>query len=144
MHKIFGIKENRQYIDREGAHLIPIQNERVGVVQTPKGYFFLGGGLAAGENHVDCIARECMEEAGYLCAVNGRLCSAESYTYLSSVGWFHPIQTYYVGNLLEKVAIAIETDHNFSWVEYGLLRGNMYLEMQNWALEQAWIHMQNL
>ena len=31
----------------------------------------------------------------------------------------------------------IEDDHRFVWVRFEKLRGNMYLEMQNWALEEA-------
>lgn len=39
MHKVFGIKENVDYTDREGVHLIPIRNNQVGVIQTTKGCF---------------------------------------------------------------------------------------------------------
>ena len=55
MHKIFGIKNNVDYFDREGAYLIPIHSNQVGVIQTPKGYFLLGGGLGKGENHITCL-----------------------------------------------------------------------------------------
>ena len=41
MHRVFGIKEDAEYLDREGVYLIPYRNTQVGVVQTPKGYFFL-------------------------------------------------------------------------------------------------------
>ena len=75
MHRVFGIKDNAEYLDREGAYLIPCRNNQVGVVQTPKGYFFLGGGLENGESHLDCIERECIEEVGYFPRVEGRLCS---------------------------------------------------------------------
>ncbi len=47
-HKIFGVKENVKYSDREGTYLIPFKNNKVGVVKTPKGYFLLGGGLEKG------------------------------------------------------------------------------------------------
>ena len=33
MHKIFGIKDNKIYLDRKGAYLIPIRGEKVGVVE---------------------------------------------------------------------------------------------------------------
>lgn len=59
-HKIFGKKEDVNYIDREGAYIIPISNGKVGVVETEKGYFLLGGGLKDGESHSECIERECM------------------------------------------------------------------------------------
>ena len=58
MHKVFGVKENARYFDREGAYIIPVRGEEVGVVRTPKGWFLLGGGIESGESHTDCIARE--------------------------------------------------------------------------------------
>ncbi len=78
MHRVFGIKENAEYFDREGVYLIPFRKTQVGVIQTPKGYFFLGGGLENGESHLDCIERESIEEVGYSTLVEGRLCSAEA------------------------------------------------------------------
>ena len=136
MHKIFGTKEDALYTDREGAYIIPIQGNKVGVVETPKGYFFLGGGLKNGESHVDCIKRECLEEAGYTVVVGEKICSAETYCEHPTIGHFHPIQTYYIGELLEKVAEPIDTDHYFLWLDYDYLQGKMFAEMQNWALKQ--------
>ncbi len=135
-HKIFGIKENVKYLDREGAYLIPYQNNQIGVVKTPKGYFLLGGGLEKEENHLDGIKRECLEEIGFQVCVKEKVCSAETYTKHPTIGYFHPIQTYYFGELLEKVSESIEKDHIFCWVEYEQLKGKMFVEMQNWALEQ--------
>ena len=131
MHKIFGIKEDAEYKDREGAYLIPYSNNQLGVISTPKGYFFIGGGLENGESHSDCIKRECLEETGRLSYIEDKLCSAETYTIHPTIGYFHPIQAYYFGQLL-----ATEKDHILCWVEYEELKGNMFVEMQNWALEQ--------
>ena len=136
MHKTFGTKEDVHYLDREGAYLIPCQNSRIAVVQTSKGYFVLGGGLEKGESHLDCLQRECLEEVGRLPLVQERLCSAEAYIKHPTFGYFHPIQTYYLGELLEKKSDAIETDHVLRWVEYEQLKGKMFVKMQNWALEQ--------
>ena len=136
MHKIFGIKESDEYIDREGAYLIPYRNNQIGVISTPKGYFFIGGGLENGESHSDCIKRECLEETGRLSYIEDKLCSAETYTIHPTIGYFHPIQTYYFGQLLDKVSAPTEKDHILCWVEYEELKGNMFVEMQNWALEQ--------
>lgn len=136
MHGIFGKKENVEYLDREGAYLIPLRNDQIGVIRTPKGYFFLGGGLESGESHIACIERECIEEAGYVPLVKGKLCSAESYSKHPTIGYFHSIQTYYHGELLEEVSAPIEKDHLLCWVDYEKLKGNMFLDMQNWALEQ--------
>ncbi len=137
MHKIFGVKENATYLDREGAYLIPIKDSKIGVVQTPKGYFLLGGGIDKGESHEEAIRRECLEEAGYTVNIKQKLCSAETYTKHPNIGYFHPIQTYYIGELIEKVQEPIESDHKFMWVEYEQLKGKMFEEMQNWAIGMA-------
>ena len=136
MHKIFGTKENAEYFDREGVYLIPRQDNHIGVVRTPKGYFLLGGGLEEGESHSACLERECMEEAGSLPCIEGKLCSAEAYVRHSAIGFFHPIQTYYYGKLLDREATPTETDHVLCWMEYGQIKGKMFSEMQNWALDQ--------
>ena len=137
IHKIFGTKEDASYLDREGAYIIPIKDDKIGVIKTPKGYFLLGGGIDKGESHEDAIRRECLEEAGCTVNINQKLCSAETYTKHPNIGYFHPIQTYYIGELLEKVQEPIESDHEFMWVEYEQLKGKMFAEMQNWAIETA-------
>ena len=136
MHRVFGKKENVEYLSREGAYFIPCRNKQIGVVQTSKGYFFLGGGLENGESHFECIKRECIEEVGFLPYIEGELCSAEAYIKHEIIGYFHPIQTYYYGKLLDINAAPTETDHVLCWIEYDNLKGKMFLEMQNWALEE--------
>lgn len=142
MHQIFGSREHAEYFDREGAYLIPRRGNQIAVIRTAKGYFFLGGGLENGESHLDCIQRECMEEAGCLPCIEGKLCSAEAYITHPTIGYFHPIQTYYFGTLLDKGSAPTEEDHVLCWIEYSQLRGKMFLEMQNWALEQLITHME--
>lgn len=136
MHRIFGTREKAEYLDREGVYLIPRRNDLVGVIQTPKGYFFLGGGLEDGESHIECIERECLEESGCYPYIEGRLCSAEAYIKHSTIGYFHPIQTYYFGTLHDRTSLPTETDHILCWIEYNQLKGKMFVEMQNWALDQ--------
>ena len=140
MHKVFGTKENVQYADRPGAYLIPIRDGQVGLVQTPKGYFLLGGGLEGSESHIACIQRECMEEVGCRVLVKQRLCSAESYCLHSQIGYFHPVQTYYLGDLEAFTDTPSESDHRFLWLPLPQAQGNLFSQMQNWALEQAIAH----
>ena len=138
MHKVFGQKENKTYFDREGAYIVPLRGDEIGVVETPKGFFFLGGGIDAGETDIECITRECMEEAGYQVVIEKKICSAETYSEHPTIGFFHPIQSYYLGELTLKIKEPIEEDHLFKWIKYENLKGKMFLEMQNWALEQVW------
>ena len=137
MHRLFGTKEDAEYFDREGAYLIPFSGSKVGVVRRPEGFFLLGGGVEKGETHKECIERECMEEAGYRVSVGEKVCSAEKYCFYETIGFFHPIQNYYLGALLSKESEPIETDHEFMWVEYSEIKGKMFSEMQEWALEKA-------
>ena len=136
MHKVFGEKQIAEYCDRQGAYLIPYQNGKVAVVKTSKGYFLLGGGLEYNETHQECISREILEEIGYTCCIKCHLCSAEMYTKHPTIGYSHPIQTYYIGHLLEKVSTPTDLDHQLCWIDLNQLIGNMFVQMQNWALEQ--------
>ncbi|MBQ9081926.1 MAG: NUDIX domain-containing protein [Clostridia bacterium] len=138
MHRVFGKKEeNESYLDRRGAYLIPIRDDMVAVVRTPKGYFLLGGGMDDGETDVQCIRRECMEETGCAVGVGERVCSAEKYGKHPTLGWFHPIQTYYLGELLRRERIPEEDDHRLEWVTYEEIRGRMFSDMQGWAITQC-------
>ena len=53
------------------------------------------------------------------------------------MGYFHPIQTYYLGELTRQKQKPIEDDHILVWINYNELKGKMYLKMQNWALDQC-------
>lgn len=144
MHKIFGLKQEVNYTNRVGAYIIPVRDGKIGVVKTAKGYFLLGGGIDSDESHEECIKRECLEEVGYAVSVGSKICSAEMYCEHPSIGYFHPVQTYYMGDLLKQVSMPVEDDHEFMWVEYGKLRDNMYLEMQGWAVEQCMLDLELL
>lgn len=139
MHKVFGIKENVEYRDREGAYVILMHDNRVGIIQTPRGFFLLGGGLENSESHIECIERECIEEAGCIVSVKDKICSAETYCMHEKIGYFHPIQTYYIGELIAKVSEPMENEHVLLWAEFDEIKGKMFAEMQNWALEQCFM-----
>lgn len=135
MHKIFGSKDNIQYYDREGAYFIPVSNGKLGVIHTPKGYFFVGGGIENGESHSDCIKRESLEETGYTVSSKAKVCSAETYCFHNEIGYFHPVQTYYTGEFISKVSSPTEDGHEFLWIKYENIKGKMFWKMQNWALD---------
>lgn len=138
MHKIFGEKRNDEYVDRKGAYIIPFKGNKVGVVKTYRGYFLLGGGIEDGETDEMCIVRECLEEIGYDVEIKKFVCSAETYGSHLDIEYFHPIQTYYLGEVLEQKQAPIEKDHEFVWIEYDELIGKIRWEMQGWAIEQCW------
>ncbi len=137
--KIFGTKdENTDYTLREGAYILPVKDGMVAVIETPKGYFFIGGGIEAKEGDEDCIKRECLEECGYTCEIDRFLCMADAYFIHDRLGPLNMNQRYYAGSLKDKVAEPIEKDHKLVWLDISESKGNMYAEMQNWALYKLW------
>lgn len=138
VHKVFGRKQEGVYYERPGAYLIPFAGDRIAVVHTPRGLFLLGGGIQGKENDQECIRRECLEECGYTCRIGEMLASAEAYSIHERKGLFHPIQHYYQGELIEKIQEPTEKDHSLLCLTYEQVRGNMFSDMQNWAVELAW------
>lgn len=134
MHKVFGEKAPVPYYDRKGAYLIPVKDNKIAVVKTPKGLFFLGGGLENSETDKACIRRECLEEAGVEVTIGEKICSAETFTTHPRLGPFHPIQTYYAGEIIKQVQLPLEKDHTLLFGSFQELDGKLFAEMQNWAL----------
>ena len=144
MHKVFGEKAPVPYYDRKGAYLIPVKDNKIAVIKTPKGLFFLGGGIENGETDEACIRRECLEEAGVEVTIGEKIGSAETFTTHPRLGPFHPIQTYYAGEILKQVQAPLEKDHTLLICSFRELDGKLFAEMQNWALQEFWKkHLQN-
>lgn len=134
--KTFGSRiDGITYIERQGAYLIAVCDGKLATVRTPKGYLLLGGGIEDKETHVECIRRECLEESGYAVSVGEYICSADTYKLHYRLGYFHPIQYYYQGKILDKVAEPTEADHVFEWLPLEDLERKMYVEQQIWAVK---------
>ncbi len=114
-HKEFGEKEDVIYLDRKGAYLILVCDGRIGAVRTWKGLFLPGGGIEEGESDLQCIERECLEEMGCSVIVKKKICTAETYGINERIGYFHPIQTYYLGELKGKVSEPTEEGNEPEW-----------------------------
>ena len=138
MHKIFGIQFKAEYFSRKGAYIIPIKDGKIAVAKTPKGLFLLGGGIEPGESETESIYRECLEEIGCEAYIDRLACTAEAFVVHPRKGFFHPVQSYYLGSISEQVCQPKEPDHTLCWIEYHELRGRMFTQMQNWAIDYCW------
>ncbi len=134
--KTFGTKhKDVSYYDRIGAYLICIEDNRLAVIRDPQGYFLPGGGIDDNESLEECLKRECIEETGFFVHLDKHICSADMYVLHPKVGYFHPIQHYYCGKLIEKVCVPTEKDHNFEWIAIDDVENKMHLEIQSWAVK---------
>ena len=125
----------KTYLDRPGAYLIASQDGKLAVIQTPKGFFLPGGGTESDESDAECIRREVLEETGCKAEVCAFLCAAESYSAHETLGFFHPIQFYYTGRIGDSIREPNEPDHRLLWLPPEDVRGKLFPELQNWAIE---------
>ena len=134
--KTFGERiEGKKYEDRQGAYLICIKDGKAAVAKTPKGYFLLGGGIEESDSdHIECITREITEEIGYSSNIDSYICSAEVFVLHERRGYFHPIQYYHYGEIIEKIQEPIEKDHILEWINVENIEEKMYVKAQGWAV----------
>ena len=95
--------------------------------------------VSRGQKTIRNVSEEnAWRKCGCECTVKEYLASAEAFSVHDTKGLFHPIQRYYMGDLLDKVQEPTEKDHFLIWADYGEIKGKMYSDMQNWALETGW------
>lgn len=137
-HKVVGIKEQGvKYYERPGAYIIPEKDGKIALVKNKNSLFFIGGGKEPGENNKECLRREVLEETGYEVIIGNCFATAEQFKPdQTDIGYFHPYQYYYTGKLTEKVNEKTEDDHNLIWVDKSNKDIELFLEMQQWGLDE--------
>ncbi|MBN2267920.1 MAG: NUDIX domain-containing protein [Acholeplasmataceae bacterium] len=134
MKKTFGIKNDYiEYKNRYGAYAIIINQDKIGIIESDKGLFLVGGEKLLGESNEDCIKRECLEETGYHLEIINFICSADAYLNIDDLGYFHMNQSYYLAKLLEHVQESSEISHHFKWLP--IRQAQMKVAMQDWAVK---------
>lgn len=131
---------NVKYTKRPGAYAIierDIDN-KIGIA-TNGDYFFLGGGIEAGETELEALEREMIEESGY---------SIKNIKYFNTVNaWILPENsggkgpldvkaTFYTAEFDKKITEPIEKDHRVLWVDAIEYKDKLYHEYQRYILKQ--------
>lgn len=140
VEKSFGEKlPGIEYRDRIGAYAIAFDMEkRIPVARTSTGYFLLGGGIENGETHEKCIVRECLEEAGLKVGVKELICKGDKYHWSDTLKYYmHGIGYFYHAEIIEKLDIETEPDHELVWLNVDECCQMLFLEHQIWAVRQA-------
>lgn len=142
---IFGEKEvGKNYQDRFGAYVvIPNQQGELVLVQAPNGAYFLPGGeIEAGENHVEAIEREMLEEVGFEVVLGDYFGEAVEYfysrhrdTYFQHPGYFYAVTSF------KKVAEPTETTNVIEWHTPKKALALLKRGSHSWAVEQ-WLKKQ--
>ena len=145
LEKTFGNKEtDTTYKDRFGAYGIGFNGEgKIPVVMAPyngrREYFLLGGGLDDNENHVDCIIRECLEEAGLSVTPKDFVCKGDYYFFIEhSQTNLHGIGYFYYMRINGIATEPTESDHFLVWLSIDEIREKLFLPHQIWAVEQVY------
>lgn len=106
---VFGKQDPaHEYVKREGVYaVIPdASGQRILTLAAPNGAVFLpGGGIEAGENDAQTLARELLEEFGLAATVEGQLGRAAEYFYSHhrQTAYYHP-GTFYAAKDLRVVS----------------------------------------
>ena len=140
LNKLFDRKKpGISYGMRTGIYIIAFDNDdRIPVAKTTRGYFLLGGGLEQSESHIDCVKRECMEEAGVNVRIGDLICRSESFHYaVRFKRHMHSISYFYFGQILDKVAEPTETNHELVWLNAADCYDKLFLAHQRWAVSVA-------
>ncbi|WP_054969785.1 NUDIX domain-containing protein [Alicyclobacillus ferrooxydans] len=129
------------YIPRESAYAVIFRNPdeiEVATVSRQKGHHMLPrGGIEPGEDHVTCLKREVLEEAGYGIRIGAYIVGQADQYYVTLEGESRlTVGHFYLAEILGKADDAIE-ELEFSWLSAGKANESLFLNNQAWAVSAA-------
>lgn len=125
------------YNKRPGAYAI-IENDKNEIAIVKDGdndLFYFGGGLEEGENTIEALNRELIEESGY---------TLTNISYFTEIGEFlkskngeyvEVMATIYTAKFDKKVVEPIEKDHHIMWINPCEYKGKLFRNWQNYVLD---------
>ena len=130
-------KENVEYTKRNGVYVIIERKEdRKIAIATDGTYFFLGGGIEPGEEELEALKRELLEESGFGIKNIQYFDTVTSWADGGKRGPLDMTATFYIAEFDKKIAEPIEKDHKVLWVNPMEYKNKLFHEYQRYILEE--------
>lgn len=136
--KTFGEKiDNQKYKEREGVYgIFHNENDEIGVVKVRDSHLLVGGGVDAGESHIEALKREFIEEIGFTIENISFVDKYIEYAYSKKDNnYYKLIGNIYQVSLKRKICEGVEADHDLTWIKKCEVEESMYLQYQSHALK---------
>ncbi|MFP7171759.1 NUDIX domain-containing protein [Terribacillus sp. 7520-G] len=141
MH-VFGSKEpGQEYKERRAVYgIIHDKSKRIGVIRlTYDQLLFLpGGGMEHGEDEVETLRREVLEETGYLINKPSFLCTGTQFFQSRDARYIQNVASFYSCSIGLKEMEPAEEDHELIWLKPEEAVNHLFHQHQACALRQ-WI-----
>lgn len=133
-------KEDVTYVNRYGVYaVIPNKDkDQIILVQAPNGAWFLPGGeIEAGENHLEALKRELIEELGFTAVLGEYYGQADEYFYSShrDTYYYNPAYIYEVVDYTEAQK-PLEDFNNLSWFPIDEAMEKLKRGSHKWGIKQ--------
>lgn len=129
--------ENITYTKREGAYaIIERGDNKIAIATADNDLFFLGGGIEQGENEIEALKRELIEESGYSIKDIKYFDKLTAYADGGERGPLDVTATFYTAKFDKKVTEPIEKDHKVLWVDPNEYVNKLYHEYQRYILKE--------
>ena len=140
---VFGSRaDDCSYTIRPSAYALLIDDERrVAVVRTPEGTFLPGGGVENDETPEAAVAREALEECGFILQLGPWVVRAIQFVYsVKEATHFEKRSTFFEAEIDGNDLAHLEADHETLWLGFDTAKQLLSHDSHRWATEQWRLH----